>query len=129
MRLLLILLLQQADSTPAARALARLLDEAQRFKVEESIDARQRYGLPIEHLPDLSLRATEREAARARELKVRLIQIDTNKLSLEEQLSAAALSWELNATIEGAQYFWNRFGDVTPYSTPLQSVQRVLGAY
>ncbi len=130
MRLLLLLLLQQpADSTPAARALARLLDDAQRDKVAASIDARQRYGLPIERLPDLSLRATEREAAQARALKARLQQIDTGKLKLEEQLSAAALRWELDGTIEGAQYFWHRFSDVTPYSTPLQSVQRVLGAY
>jgi len=129
MRLLLLLLLQQADSTPAARALARLLDDAQRYKVEESIDARQRYGLPIEHLPDLSVRATEREAAQARALKTRLQQIDTRKLTLEEQLSASALRWELDATIEGAPYFWHRFSDVTPYSTPMQSVQRVLGAY
>jgi len=129
MRLLLLLLLQQADSTPAARALARLLDDAQRYKVEESIDSRQRYGLPIEHLPDLSVRATEREAAQARALKARLQQIDTRKLTLEEQLSALALRWELDATIEGAPYFWHRFSDVTPYSTPLQSVQRVLGAY
>lgn len=130
MRILLLFLLPQtADSTAAARALARLLDDAQRYKVEESIDARQRYGLAIEHLPDLSLRATEREAAQARTLKGRLGQLDTRRLTLEEQLSAAALRWELDATIEGAQYFWNRFSDVTPYSTPLQSIQRVLGAY
>ena len=130
MRLVLFLLLQQpADSTSAARALARLLDDAQRYKVEESLDARQRYGLPIEHLPDLSVRGTEREAAQARALKARLQQIDSAKLTLEEKLSAAALRWELDATIEGAQYFWNRFSDVTPYSTPLQGVQRVLGAY
>ncbi len=127
--LLLLLLLQPADSTATARALARLLDDAQRYKVEESIDARQRYGLPIEHLPELSVRATEREAAQARALKARLQRIDIAKLTLEEQLSAAALRWELDATIEGAQYFWHRFSDVTPYSTPLQSVQRVLGAY
>jgi uncharacterized protein (DUF885 family) len=129
MRLLLLLLLQQADSTPAARALARLLDDAQRDKVEASIDARQRYGLPVEHLPDLSVRSTELEAAQARALKARLQQIDARKLTLEEQLSASALRWELEATIEGAPYFWHRFSDVTPYSTPLQSVQRVLGAY
>lgn len=130
MRLLLVVLLQQpADSTPAARALALLLEEAQRYKVEESIDARQRYGLAIEHLPDLSLRAAQREAGRARNMRTRLERIDTGKLSLEERLSAAALRWELDAAIEGEQYFWNRFGDVTPYSTPLQSVQRVLGAY
>ena len=130
MRLFLLVLLQQpTDSTPAARALARLLDDAQRYKVEASIDARQRYGWPIEHLPDLSVRATAREATQARALKAKLQQINTSKLTLEEQLSAAALRWELDATIEGAQYFWHRFSDVTPYSTPLQSVQRVLGAY
>ncbi len=130
MLLLLLWVLQvAADSTPAARALARLLDDAQRYKVEQDILARQRYGLLIEHLPDLSVRAAEREATHARTLQSRLGQLDTSQLAAEERLSVAALRWELDATIEATQYFWHRLGDVTPYSTPVQHVQRVLGAF
>ena len=47
----------------------------------------------------------------------------------EEASQRSALRWELDATIEGTQYFWHRFGDVTPYSAPIQHVQRVLGAF
>ncbi|MBC7788813.1 MAG: DUF885 domain-containing protein [Anaerolineae bacterium] len=130
MQFLLLCALQvAADSTPAARTLARLLDDAHRYKVEQNILDRQRYGLPIEHLPDLSVRAAERDATHARALKSRLRQLDTIQLGAEERLSVAALRWELDATIEGAQYFWHSLGDVTPYSTPVQYVQRVLGAF
>ncbi|MGQ0539200.1 MAG: DUF885 family protein, partial [Gemmatimonadaceae bacterium] len=130
MRILLLCWLQAtADSNPEARALALLLSEAQTYKVERSVLARQRYGLPIEHLPDLSLRAVQRDAALARALKARLGRLDEHRLTTEERLSAAALRWELDATIEGTQYFWHRFSDITPYSTPVQHVQRVLGAF
>ena len=117
------------DSTPSARALARLLDDAQRYKVEQSIVARQRYGMKIEHLPDLSIRAAQRDDANARALLRRARQLGASQLTAEERLSVAALRWELDATIEGTQYFWHRFGDVTPYSAPIQHVQRVLGAF
>lgn len=117
------------DSTPSARALARLLDDAQRYKVEQSIVARQRYGMKIEHLPDLSVRAAQRDDAHARSLLQRVRQLEPGQLTPEERLSVAALRWELDATIEGTQYFWHRFGDVTPYSAPIQHVQRVLGAF
>lgn len=129
MLLLLWALQVQADSTPSARALARLLDDAQRYRVEQSIVARQRYGIPIEHLPDLSVRAAQRDDAHARGLMKRLPPLDARELTAEERLSVAALRWELDATIEGTQYFWHRSSDVTPYSTPLQHVQRVLGAF
>ena len=117
------------DSTPSARALARLLDDAQRYKVEQSIVARQRYGIKIEHLPDLSIRAAQRDDSNARALLRRARQLEASQLTAEELLSVAALRWELDATIEGTQYFWHRFGDVTPYSAPIQHVQRVLGAF
>src|SRR5687768_14021877 len=80
--LLLLWALQvTTDSTPSARALARLLDDAQRYKVEQSIVARQRYGIKIEHLPDLSVRAAQRDDAHARALLRRVRQLEPGQLT------------------------------------------------
>src|SRR5262249_15629732 len=60
------------DSTPAAKELARLMSDHEQRQLDERLDLRVKYGLPVEHLPDLSYASAQRAAERSRDAVRRL---------------------------------------------------------
>src|SRR5437899_2521629 len=127
--LLLLLLLAATDSTAGSRALARILDEAYRHRLEESPILRLNHGLPIERLPDLSLAHAEREADFARALARRLEAIAETDLGEEERVTLRAVRWDVGLQGEAARYWWLDFGFVTPYASPMPQLPRLFASF
>ncbi|MCC6931001.1 MAG: DUF885 domain-containing protein [Gemmatimonadaceae bacterium] len=116
------------DSTPSARALVRLVADYERRMREEEPLLRVRTGLPLHHLPDVTLAGAERSAAEARELLRSIDLLVPKELSPDEWTTSRMLRWEQVQVVEGARYFWLSFAAITPYASPLSSVPRLLAA-
>ncbi len=116
------------DSTPSALALARLVAEQEQRMLLENASLRARAGLPVEHLPDLSFARVERDAARARDVVRKIDLLVPRDLSPAEWITSRILRWETVQVIEEGRFHWLSFADVTPYASPLGSIQNILGA-
>jgi uncharacterized protein (DUF885 family) len=114
------------DSAAAAGSLTAVLDRIWEHKQAEQMALRVQFGLPIERLPDLSEAASRRDAAFAQSMLDRLRAIPDNSLTEAETLTKRSVAWEMQAEAEQAKYYWLDFGLITPYSTPLPAVVRML---
>lgn len=115
--------------SPEAVAVAdldALLDEVWERRLERDLSARLFLGLPVETIPDLSYEAAEEDAAFSQTVLDRLASIDAEALPHARWLDYAVLERDAEMTIEGLRYYW--FTNVlTPYSSPLASLPRLLG--
>jgi uncharacterized protein (DUF885 family) len=121
------LTVQSQDSTPTAKELARLVAEYEQGQLADRLDLRVKYGLPVEHLPDLSYARAQKVADRSREVVRRLDLLSPKALTSDEWIVSRALRWEHIQNIEAARFYWLSFASVTPYSTPLAQISRALG--
>jgi uncharacterized protein (DUF885 family) len=75
-------------------------------------------GLPVEHLPELSLAREESDAAAASVLLRNLSQVREADLNHDETLSLDVLRKRLKILEESPRFHWLRF-PVTPYASPI----------
>jgi uncharacterized protein (DUF885 family) len=102
-----------------AEYLARLTDD--------SLFLRLKQGLPIDHLPNLSLAHAEARAQMASALLARLEAVPEAGLEDEDRLSREMLKRRLRFEVETPRHYWLGF-DVTPYASPFGEVHLVLRA-
>jgi len=103
--------------------LSVIADDVWRFWLEREIELRRKFGLPIEHLPDITCAAVEREAEFARGILQRLDAVQP--ADEDERLTAAIVRWHCERSIDELTLFWYRF-PVTPYRTPFFGISNAL---
>lgn len=116
------------DSTPSARALARLVAEHDARGREEDAARRVREGLPLLHLPDLSLAAAERRAARARDVVKEIDRLVPRELTPDEWTTSRIIRFAQVQAIDEARFHWLSFSTITPYASPLRTVPTLITA-
>ncbi|MFN8670312.1 MAG: DUF885 domain-containing protein [Gemmatimonadaceae bacterium] len=116
------------DSTPSARTLVRLVADYEKRMREEDPSLRVRTGLPLQHLPDVTVAGVERSAARAREVLRAIDLLVPKELTPDEWTTSRMLRWEQVQVVEGARFQWLSFASITPYASPLSAVPRMLAA-
>jgi uncharacterized protein (DUF885 family) len=84
-------------------------------------------GLPVEHLPDVSLARQERDAAQAAEILKALDAVPESELSAEDALSRDVLERRLRQITEVPKFHSLQF-PVTPYASPLGPVGALFAA-
>jgi uncharacterized protein (DUF885 family) len=94
----------------------------------ESLFVRVRLGLPIESLPDFSLKKADADAAFGRGILTQLEKANEAELSHEEQLSLWILREEARDLVEAPGYYWLTF-PVTPYTSPIGVINPYLISY
>lgn len=95
---------------------------------KEDLSVRVRLGLPLESLPDFSLKKAEANAAVGRTLLAQLEKADEAELSHEELLSLWILREEARDLVEAPGYHWLTF-PVTPYASPLRVINPYLSSF
>ena len=104
-------------------SIRKIADDAWSYWLERDIQLRQKFGLPIEHLPDITFAEAQRNAEFARTLLRRLDAM--TPANEDERLTAAVLRWHSQRSIDDVPLFWYR-SPVTPYQTPFFVVHNVL---
>ena len=118
----------KAAATRSSSLVARAGDAYWAFLQKEDLSVRVRLGLPIESLPDLSLKKAEADAAFGRGILAQLEKVDEAELSHEEQLSLWILREEARDLVEAPGYYWLMF-PVTPYASPMRVINSYLTSY
>lgn len=116
------------ESCTASRALARILDDYQQYRLTNDSILRQQEGLPVTELHDLSLEEAQRDAAFFRSLSERLKRLDPAKLNHEEWLSREILLYQGALAIEAPDYF-RSFFQVTPYVAPFRETHFLFSTF
>ena len=88
---------------------------------------RLKLGLPLESLPDVTLKGEERDAKEAGDLLARLAPVKRAELSHEDRLSLDVLTRQLSLRVASPKSFPYRF-QVTPYMSPLGSAGQIFAA-
>jgi uncharacterized protein (DUF885 family) len=112
----------------AAAQLAAILRDYEKLQLEQDPLARMQRGLEVTRLPDYSYEGGARDAGRLRSFRERLARVDAQKLTHEEWLSREILDWQLARGIEFHDHF-RGFFQITPYSSPLSPLHRVLTGF
>ena len=103
--------------------LAVIADDVWLYWLERDIELRRKFGLPIEHLPDITFAAVEHEAEFARAILQRLDAVQP--ADEDERLTAAIVRWHCERSIDELSLFWYRF-PVTPYRTLFFGIHNAL---
>jgi uncharacterized protein (DUF885 family) len=104
-------------------SLQKVADDAWQHWLVRDIQLREKFGLPIEHLPDISFDAAQRDAAFAQSILRRLDAIAP--ANEDERLTIGTLRWQSQRDVDFVESFWHCF-PVTPYRTPLFPIHNVL---
>lgn len=118
----------EPEVSASSRALARVIDEYERYRIETDPSLRQQEGLPLTELYDMSLEKVKREAAFFRSLTERLERIDPAGLTHEEHLSREILLQQGAWAAEAPDHFWSFF-QVTAYSAPFRPTHYLFSTY
>jgi uncharacterized protein (DUF885 family) len=121
--ILLLALTACMTTTPRPDSLQRIADDAWQHWLAHDIQLREKFGLPIEHLPDVTFAQAQRDAAFARTILRRLDAV--RPANEDERLTAAVVRWQAEGDVANVPLFWYRF-PVTPYRTPLFPVHNVM---
>ncbi|HKV06845.1 MAG TPA: DUF885 domain-containing protein [Thermoanaerobaculia bacterium] len=123
-------LLEAAAAEPSAssRALAGIVDDYQKYRLETDPTLRQQEGLPLTELYDMSLDKVKREAAFFHSLSERLERLDPARLTHEECLSRDVLLYLGTRASETPDLFWTFF-QVTAYSAPFRPTHFLFATY
>lgn len=125
---LALLVAAPVDSTPSARALARLLSQHEQQMLEEDPFLRLRAGLPLAHLVDVSDTRVARDAVRAREVLREIDRLMPGELTPDEWITSRIFRWDVVQRVEQGRFQGLSFAAVTPYSSPLRSMPALLAA-
>ncbi|HSK75015.1 MAG TPA: DUF885 domain-containing protein [Thermoanaerobaculia bacterium] len=109
----------EPEPSASSRALAGIIDEYEKYRLETDPTLRQLEGLRLTELYDMSLEKVKREAAFFRSLSERLERLDPAGLTHEECLSREILLYLGTRASEAPDHFWSFF-QVTPYSAPFR---------
>lgn len=112
----------------SSKILGKVMDQYWQFLLADSIYLRQKYGLKIEHLPDLSYGKKQADVKKQQAMLENLKQVHTGEISYDEQLSLALLKWSLKMGIEGHRFFWLQI-PITSYFSPIPGVNRLFTEY
>jgi uncharacterized protein (DUF885 family) len=118
---LLTLACATATTSSPSQSLARLAEQQWQHQLEQDIGTRAELGLPIEHLPDVSLARAEKEAAFARTMLAELARIDAGALTEDERITLGILRHRSRLTADGLTHFYLQ-SIVTPYASPIYRV-------
>lgn len=132
---LLVFFLGAAGGTPApkepcasSRALARIIDDYQKYRIETEPGLRVLEGVPVTSLSDMSLEGVRKEAAFFRSLSERLSRVDPAGLTHEEWLSRETLLHKGALAAEAPAHFGSFF-QVTPYASPFRVTHLLFSSF
>ncbi len=121
-----------AFANPAAPSAAGVVAEVGKeywaIVLEDRLDLREKLGLPIDSLPDISDAHAKALAGKAKVLLGRLAPVSPDGLAEEDRLSLLVLRRELSNWVEAPGF--SEFNlPVMPYTSPFSGIRRVLGSY
>jgi uncharacterized protein (DUF885 family) len=117
----------ETTSSNSAKILKAVTDEYWQFLLDESNFSyylREKLGLEIKHLPQLTLKKAEAAISKVRSLLQKLKEIKPNEISYDEHLTLQILEWEMKNQINFHDYFWLDI-PIAIYSSPVPYVNRV----
>jgi uncharacterized protein (DUF885 family) len=114
----------ETTSATSAKILKAVMDEYWQFLLEESVYLRQKHGLEIKRLPQLSLKKAEADIQKVRSLLLKLKEIKPDEISYDEHLTLQILEWEFQNQINAHDYFRLNI-PISVYSSPVPYVNRV----
>jgi uncharacterized protein (DUF885 family) len=114
----------ETGSSNSAKILNAVMDEYWQFLLEESIYLRQKHGLEIKRLPQLTLKKAEANIRKVRSLLQKLEQVKPGEISYDEGLTLQILEWEFQNQIKAHDYFRLNI-PISVYSSPVPYVNRV----
>jgi len=118
----------KAGKKDSSQILKELGDEYGDYMLQESIELQIMHGIEVTKLPDLSFAYASTQSDYARDFMQRLQQVKEEELNHEEWVSFEILKEDFAKYIEGIKYYWLDF-PVTPYTSPIRSVQRAFSSY
>jgi uncharacterized protein (DUF885 family) len=111
----------------SAALLARTTAAYDVWLKQEDLQVRQQYGLPITHLPKVSLEKAQRDSTRAKRLLAELAHIKVSDLTHEQWLNRETLAWNLGNVVEAEKFYWLN-SSATAYNSPIATVNDALRA-
>lgn len=114
----------ETGSSNSAKILKAVMDEYWQFLLEDSIYLRQKHGLEIKRLPQLTLKKAEADIRKVHSLLQKLEQVKPDEISYDEGLTMQILEWELQNQIKAHDYF-RLYIPISVYSSPVPYVNRL----
>ena len=118
----------KAGIKDSSQLLKELGDEYGDYMLQESIELQIKHGVEVTKLPDLSFAYARAQNDYAKDFMQRLQQVKAEELSHENWISFEILKEDFANYIEGIKYYWLDF-PVTPYTSPIRSVQRAFSTF
>ncbi len=118
----------KAGIKDSSQLLKELGDKYWNYMLQESIELQIKHGIEVTKLPDLSFAYASAQSDYAKDFLQRLQQVKAADLSHEEWISFEILNRDFANYIEGIKYYWLDF-PVTPYTSPIRSVQRAFSTF
>ena len=103
-----------------------LLDDS--TQLDDSIYLRQKYGLEIKRLPQLTLEKAEADVGQVRSFRQQLKEVNPQDISYDEGLTLQLLEWDMDYRIEAHDYFW-LYIPIAAYSSPVPGVNRLFSQF
>ena len=118
-----------AGAAPSSSDVVRKAgDEYWAFLEREDLNVRVQEGLPVDRLPDISLKHVEESAVFGRSLEAELARASEKDLSHEEQLSLAILREQARVLADAPSRYWLTF-PMTPYAFQALGVNLALASH
>jgi uncharacterized protein (DUF885 family) len=118
----------ESKATAPSAELAKIVDDVWKHLLDEDLSLRQKFGLPLERLPDVGYAAAQKDGLFASAILARLRGIDPAALNEEDRITYGSLRWHSQLDVDGVAYFWYRF-PVTPYATPIRGVNTAFAEF
>jgi len=120
-----LLLTACATSQPSDSArLKQIAGDYWQHELQRNVGLQIKFGIPTQHLPDVSYAQAQRDADSARSLLHRLDAVRPSNLGEDERITLGILRWENQLEVDGLQYFWYRF-PVTPYTFQFRGIAQL----
>jgi uncharacterized protein (DUF885 family) len=118
-------------SSESVKILNSVTDEYWQFLLNESayrIYLRQKHGLEIKRLPQLTLKNAESDVEKIRPLLERLKAVKSGEISYDQRLFLNILKWQMENQIKVHDFFWFNI-PIAVYSSPLPLINRIFSGF
>jgi len=112
------------NESGSSALLKKIHDDFWQAELKNNLYLRLKYGLPVETLPDLTFEKAKKDTEFAQAIHERLTALKPEELTQDELLTMKSLEWDTAGRSKAMPFFYLNFL-ITPYATPLTTMERV----
>ena len=127
---ILIIFLGCSKTNDSATEVKSIADDLYSVMLEDRIDLKMKFGLPINNFPDMDYETARLKVEQAKTFIQKIDAVDREKVNHTDDLTLSMMRQYLQTMVDGLPHYWNGFS-ITPYMFGWQgrSMQQVFLTY